>query len=280
MKNVKIPVRALLTIMILYSFLIGPATLFLLHRKKKRIHILWISPIAALFFLMIIIMFALFGEGLDNRVKKNSLTLLDENSHSATTLGMVGFYCPIAPGHLDFSAFTEVQKIYSSKYEKREYGLDWSVGQRLDGNWTRSRVPALFYLRKAETRRERLKVTRSASGVEIVNGLGATIEALNLLDCDGQWYQASTSIPPGAKLALSPIAGKETFQPSKLRDVFLGDWLNNLDIWNKCAPLGAAQFVQRGGYCAKLDHSPFLESGLASQGKLIENCVVVGVFAK
>lgn len=279
MKDVKVPVRMLLSIMIIYSFLLGPITLFLLHRKNKRIHILWISPIAAVIFLVIIIVFALFSEGLANRVKKNSLTLLDENNHSAMSLAVVGFYCPIAPDHLDFSASTEVQKIHSSRFANRGYGMDWSVGQRLDGNWTRSRIPAIFYLRKAEMRRERLKVIRTATGIEVVNGLGATIKSLYLIDFDGKRYHASQSVAPGAKIALLPNVGKVSKAPFKFRGVFVGNWLSNLNIWNQSARLGAEQVAPVGGYCAKLDHSPFVESGLESQGELSENCVVVGRLA-
>jgi hypothetical protein len=273
MKNVGVPERLLFSIMIIYSFLIGPLALFLLYRKNRRIHILWISPVAAVLFLLIIISFALFGEGLSNRVRKTCFTLLDEKNHSAATLGVLGFYCPIAPGHLEFSAETEVQKVFPARYESRGYALDWSSGQRLDGGWVRSRIPAVFFLRKSESRRERLKVIRSAGKLEVVNGLGAGIKELVLVDFNGQRYHSSATIAPGAKSELTLVGGKnkEDSIRDSLRNLFLNPWFNGLNSW----PVG----VKAGEYAAKLEHTPFLENGIGSCGKLTESSVVVGIMA-
>ena len=278
MKDVRIPVRTLLAIMIIYSFIIGPLALFMLHRENRRIHILWISPVAAVLFLLIIIFFALFGEGLAHRVRKTSLTLLDEKNHSADTLGLVGLYFPMAPGHLDFSVGTEVRKVFTNRYESQGFAIDWSSGQRLEGGWIRSRIPAVFFLRKSEFKRERLKITRSDGKLEVVNGLGAKIEALRLIDFNGAQYHATHSIAPGAKLTLSRDPGTPVRNPSdSLRGIFLNQWFHDLNLWPANTP--SPHSLAAGEYIARLEHSPFIESGLKSQDELVESCVVIGAMA-
>ena len=144
----------------------------------------WNVPAVSLATCLAVFAYSLFSEGISGRGRTALITLLDENTHRATTLGYASYYCPLTPSDgLHFSYDTEVVQLHSSEAGGPRFSggrpktMDWTNDQHLDSGWVVARVPACFAVRKSETRRERLAVHKAADGtVKVVNGLGVEIE--------------------------------------------------------------------------------------------------------
>ncbi len=274
-KDVKVPVRPLFIFMLIFVIIIGPLNYFILYRKKKRIWILWTSPVIAAIFSFIVIFYAFWSEGWHSRVSMNTITFLDENNRTASTIGGIGYYCPIVPGGgLTFSGSTEIQP-FKEQEKLRNVGINLTQEQNLRSGWLQSRVPSHFLLRKCESRRERLEIRgRTAEGIEVLNGLGAKLVNLRLVDFDGKCYSALEPVLPGQKIILRKCDITKTSLPvmqQELRNKFKGNWLNYL------APKIIS--LSKGTYCAKLAESPFMKTGIVP-GELMARNTIVGILAK
>jgi len=263
-ERVGIPVRGLFILMIVFVIVIGPVNLFWLARRKKKIWMLWTIPLVSLLTCLAVTAFAFFSEGINAISRTESLTILDETSHRATTIGWTAFYSPFTPGSgLHFSYDTDVmpqlplEMFYRGGQGGR--GIDWTNDQNLTTDWLTARVPGYFKLRKSETRRERLTLRETGdSAPSVVNGLGADIRQLWWADNTGKIYTA-TNIPAGAQGSLTPIniqaAGPANFLPSLYRT---NNWLDSLDSLEKSPRVS----LQANCYLAVIDASPFLKEGL------------------
>jgi hypothetical protein len=207
------------------------------------------------------------------------LTILDEASHRATTIGWAAFYSPITQsGGLHFSYDTELTPVMPETWAYQNGGnrtFDFSVDQHLDSGWITARIPAYFRFRKSETRRERLTIKRSGtSSVDIVNGLGADIRRLWVADRSGKIYKAE-NIRAGAQATLSTAdlqAGRDDLR-EPFRD---GNWLEKMKYMEQ----NAAQYLIPGSYLAVLDASPFVEEGLKDVKTRKARSLVYGVSAE
>ncbi len=263
--RIGVPVRGLFILMILFVIVIGPINMIWLARRKKKIWLLWTIPAISLLTCLVISAFSLFGEGLSATSRTEAMTILDEVSRRATTIGWTAFYSPITPGEgLHFSYDTELQAQLPRRWEFGSgggpaRGVDWTSDQHLASEWITARVPAYFKFRKSETRRERLTVREEADGsVGIVNGLGAGIRQLWWADGKGDIYTA-TNIPAGAESKLTAINLKATVNAVRLRDVFLeDDWLGEFNT----IEVNPRMSLRSNSYIAVLDASPFVEEGL------------------
>ena len=261
-ENVSVPVRGLLLIMLVFVILIGPVNLLVLSKKKKRMWLLWTVPLISLITCLAVSAFTVLSEGWGGRARYWSFTILDERSHRASTIGLSAFYAPLTPGDgLRYGVETEI----TSQAERLNYtgrsgparNADWTEDQHLETGWVTARTPAHFMVRRTETRRERLTLTRNADGsVTVVNGLGVPIRSLTLGDEGGAVYRGS-SLAAGASAILRMT--NERLAPNKasgLRSVFAGDWTSLLQQG------GATAELRPGTYIAELDACPFLEEGL------------------
>ena len=199
-----VPVRGLFALMLVFVIIIGPVNLIWLARRKRKIWMLWTVPLIALATCLAIASFSVFGEGWSATARTESLTLLDETAHRATTIGWTAFYSPITPSEgLHFSYDTELDPQFQPWYGSRGGGtgttVDWTNDQHLASGWVLARVPAFFKLRKSETRRERLSIQQGADGTAtLVNGLGAPITDVWWADGGGKIHSAA-NVPAGAQ---------------------------------------------------------------------------------
>jgi hypothetical protein len=273
MENVKVPVRQLFLLMLVFVIIIGPVSMIVLGRKKKMIWILWTTPLLSCIFAVMVIAYSFFSEGWHSRVRVSSMTLLDENAELASSLGLLGYYCPIAPrGGLHFSAQTELNDC--NENNSRSVGIDWTSGQHLTFGWIQSRVPTFLMLRQSESRKERLKICGefTADGVEVMNGLGARIEELQLFGPNNILYKSERPIEAGARTRLikAGVALPGKVPECILRHIFTDDWVNSLQNVTHII-----KTLSPGTYCARLAHSPFVSPGM-KPGVLKEQCMVVG----
>jgi hypothetical protein len=178
--------------------------LIALSRKKRRIWMLWTTPVISLITCLAVFGYATFAEGWTRHARIEGLTLLDERTHRATTIGWTAFYSSLTPGDgLHFDYETELTpQIAATPLKGTPRTVDWTHDQHLASGWMTARVPAHFMLRKSEVRRDRITVRRGVSdSLSVVNGLGADISQFWLANRDGAIY-SGTDIPAGAEAEL------------------------------------------------------------------------------
>jgi hypothetical protein len=291
-----VPIRGLFVLVLLFAVGIGPVNLWLLSRYKRRIWLWWNVPAISLLTCLVVFAYSLASEGIRGRGRTASMTVLDERSHRATTIGYLSYYCPLTPSvGPRFSVDTDVTLLETQEEPWRRYlprrsstGLrlvDWTDDQHLTSGWVTARVPAYFQIRKNEDRRERLAVEKQADGsVKIVNALGADITRLYWADSSGRIFEGR-DIPAGAERTLAavdtPGKGPLMCDDSKrdqalLRGLFRSEWLRNFAGF-ACAPMRPETVLSPGCYVAYLDKSPFVESALASVNSEHTAAIVYGI---
>jgi hypothetical protein len=267
--DIGIPVRGLFMLMIVFALTIGPANLLLLGRLKRRIWLLWTVPALSLLTCAAVFGYMMVSEGWQGHLRTEAVTILDETSRRASTIGFTGYYAPLTPGDgLRFSPETELsrQSQDDPMYGYRRGGggspctLDWSGDQHLARGWVKPRVPAYFMARKSEARRERVTFGRARDGsLTAVNGLGVDVQKLWYADEQGQVYGAGP-VTAGAQVNLRPTGDRleRTTAKTSARVVYGSDWIRG------CSPVVAnpKDYLSPRSYLAQVEDSPFLEDGL------------------
>ena len=263
--------------MFLFTLGIGPINLILLSRLKRRIWMLWTTPLISLATCVAVFGYMLISEGWEGQLRTDTLTLLDETTHRATTIGWTGVYSPLTPSDgLHFSYETEVvpQRFFESEQGgARSCVIDWSQDQHLAAGWVEARVPAHFKVRKSEMRRERVTIQQEEDGrLSMVNGLGAAIRHFWYVDDKGQMYQAE-DIAAGARAVLA-LTEKES-QPQTMsvgRILVSTSWMSQM----KEIAATPQRYLRPGNYLAEVDDSPFLEDALRNVKKRKAHALIVG----
>jgi len=282
--DIGIPVRGLFVLLVCFGIVIGPVNLGLLARWKRRIWMLWTVPLLSALTCAAVFGYMILAEGWSGHLRTEAITILDQSSGRAATVGWTGFYSPVTPGNgLRFDHDTELTLQAARNrygYERYERGggsfmLDWTDGQHLSKGWVTARVPTHFLLRKSELRRERVTWAENADGtLSITNGLGAAIKKFWLADGRGRLHTAGP-VEPGATAVLSAtgtdLAGGN--ENRSWRYVYGSDWLT------EARQLRATpdRYLSPWTYLADVDGTPFVEDGLP--GAKRENCrsLVVGI---
>jgi hypothetical protein len=232
--DIGIPVRGLFILMVLFTVAIGPVNLYFLARGRRRIWMLWTVPLFSLVTCAAVFGYMLIAEGWEGHTRTEGLTILDETTHRAATIGWTACYTPVTPGDgLQFSYDTELAPQSREEPWSRRGGagrtVNWTGGQHLASGWVTARVPSHFMLRKNETRRERVTVSRSGDGYTIVNGLGAEIRLFWYADPEGRLYTAER-VAPGGQAVLKPSGESlEDNRPTeRLRELYTQDWVHTM----------------------------------------------------
>jgi hypothetical protein len=277
-KNLKIPTRGIVVVMLAFIVIIGPVNIILLNRRNRRTWLLWTIPAISFATTLLVFAYSLLREGITPDTRITGLTVIDQAAHRATTFGATAFYCPLTPsGGLHFEYETEATPLVNVGYgpgTSRE--VDWTQSQHFLRGWISARVPAHFHLRKSEIRRERLELETQNGELKIVNGLGATIKSLWFAAADGKIYQAA-NIPAGQKFTLIPSSQTHTTEqlgaPGLRRDLGFAPR-------SDAPPADAEKYLLPGTYLATLDGNPFLENALgaaSSPQRTISAAVVFGI---
>ncbi len=290
-----VPVRGLFLLMVGFVAVIGPLNLMFLSRRNKRIWLLWTVPVISLLTCAMVFGYMLVSEGWNAHARTEVFTLLDENARQATTIGWTAFYSPLTPNDgLHYGQNTEVcpQLLDTHWYQGGGTArtLDWTSDQHLSSGWVTARSPAQFMIRKTETRRERVDITRSENGgLSMMNGLGADIADFCYADTDGKVFVTGPVAAGGiAKLTQDGFVPSGEPIRTDLRFLYAGgvqsgtveaiSTISGLD-WLKCADRitkAPKSFLQSGRYIAILNSTPFVEEGLKAKYRK-ERTIVIGV---
>jgi hypothetical protein len=273
-----------------FALVAGPVNLLVLSKKRRRIWLLWTTPLISLLFCGSVIGYTLFADGITPTVRVGTITLLDQQSRRAVTLGWLGYYAPLAPRQgLRFDDRTELTpQTAGASYNEPGWSraMQW-VGdqQQLTSGWVSPGVPSHFRVRQVGTERRRLELERDDSGgLYVVNHLETPIVRVHVVDAEGYTHVAER-IEPGQRAAALRApehavrpSGMDARLASSLRsDVFRRDWL---------PPPGDAlasgwmprviEELPRGSYLAVLEHSPFLDPDLPRYNRREQPSIVIG----
>jgi hypothetical protein len=263
--NLKIPARGIVLIMLAFIIVIGPANIIYLNRRNRRTWMLWTIPAISFVTTLLVFAYSLLREGITPDTRIAGLTVLDQATHRAATIGATAFYCPLTPsGGLQFDFETEATPLVSVGFDRsgNSREVDWTQTQNFRRGWVSARVPAYFHLRKTETRRERLQVISENGKLEIVNGLGAGIKSLWLADANGKIYFAG-NIPAGQKTAMAASRNSSASAPTGAAGLKhdLGFALANA---GNSLNADTQKYLLPNTYIARLDGNPFIENALGS----------------
>ncbi len=279
------PARGLLLVMFLFAVVIGPVNVVVLWLLKRRMLLLLTVPVIALIFSAAVMVYALISEGITPQARTRSVTLLDQRSHQAVTVGVSGYYAPLTPANgLWFDENTSITPQvdrygygYYGSSGGRSRAMDTTHGQRLVSGWVAARIPAHFVLRKSERRRERLEIATEDDGtISVVNGLGSDITRLILVDSDGiQW--TALDIPAGQSVSLT----RDNSDPDHGSLTSVAELIRR-DDWSATNVISRnpSDFLNRGSYYAQVSESPFLDPGLEGLKEHRTNCIVLGYFGE
>ncbi len=278
-ENLGIPIRGLFTAMFLFVIVIGPLNIFWLSRTNRRLWLLWTVPAISLLTTGLLFTYMGFSEGWHAHVRALAITVLDENSQRASSIGCLGYYSPTTARGLRFSADTEISPHVQVDHRRYRGGagpsftIDWTEDQHLDSGWITPKVPLHMLVRRGEKRLERLSVRRDGGQIVVVNGLKADIQKLQYADKEGVIYTAE-AIPAGAESKLTR-SNETVAAKTPLHDKFgsTTSWRNLAEMM-KTSP---NEYLNPGTYIAVLDDLPFLEQGLKDTQSRRMQSVVYGI---
>jgi hypothetical protein len=237
---------------------------------------LWTIPAISFATTLIVFAYSLLREGITPDTRITGLTVLDQASHRATTIGATAFYCPLTPsGGLRFDYGTEATPLVNNDYSSgtaRE--MDWSQAQHFQRGWVSARVPAHFHLRKTETRRERIQIVNENGQWKVMNSLGAPIKSLWFADAKMKVYEAH-NVAAGQVAGLLPMKSATTSEKSGAAGL-----LKEISFIARPDALAenAANFLTPNSYLAVLEGNPFIENALGSAAKPLRTKSAAVVF--
>jgi hypothetical protein len=237
------PVRSYLTILVVFSLLIGPVNFLWLRRKHRQILLLLTAPLISAVFILLLSAYAILGEGIGITVRAESFTLLDQKTNRAATRAAVSMYAAgMAPRNgLRFSRGVAVFPLGIDARGSRERQiLDLTDSQQFTAGIAKVRSPANFEEISFRPARERLSFNKTDDGITVVNALGATITRLFYRDA-GKVFMLDLPLKAGEKAPLHIAASGLGDLPPKFH--FL------------------QEITAEHSYIAWLESSPFLETG-------------------
>lgn len=260
-----VPARAYVSILVLFSIIIGPANYWFLKRRRQQVLLVLTAPLISAMFIVLLGGYVLAGEGFGVRGRAVTFTMLDQRTNQASTRTSASLYAAgMAPsGGLRFPRDVAVFPIGPDGTGSRgRQELDLTDAQRYSSGVMQARSPTNIEQVAFRTARERLSFSSEGGKMTVVNGLGATVTALSYREGDTV-YTLPRPMPPGQKETLE--VGARAAPKVVPADV----------------PV-AARFVQifenqpAGSYLAVLERSPFWEPGVPDVVELGSFHLVMG----
>lgn len=283
--ELSIPVAGYFYLLLGFAALAGPGLLFLLARMNRKIWLLWAAPSLSTVACGIVLVYALYADGITPTRRADTLVFLDQLRHEGSVIGLTGYFAPLTPaGGVRFSAETAL-----ASFEKRSshhhlqnrlaWRMDFTLGQHLASGLIQARVPEVLQIRKPFNARERLDIQTGADGsINALNGLGADIHLLRVRATDGRWFEGGP-LGAGRRVDLTPITQQNGARVKSVA-VAVSD-VTATSGW--AAGLRALKVedldLASGTYAAELAHCPFLEHGIDGRLNNTERSIIIGRYA-
>jgi hypothetical protein len=201
----QIHARAYVVILFLFALLIGPANYFVLTKRRQQALLVVTVPAIALAFIALLAGYVVAGEGLSVHASAATITLLDQGRQQAATRAAVSMYAAgrSPRGGMHFGRETAVV-LGGGAPLTPETDMDLTETQQVDG-LVRARTPANFETVALRPARERLVVQRQGTRIDVVNGLGATINSLTV-HSGSVHYRLMSPLGNGQRQTLEPAS--------------------------------------------------------------------------
>jgi hypothetical protein len=255
--------RSFLVILFVFAVLVGPANFAFLKRRGRQALLVLTAPLVSLAFVLLLGIYVVAAEGFGVHTRVASLTILDQARQQSVTRAVVSSYAAgRAPSSgLSFSRDTAVFPVTAAGLPET-LELDYSRTQHFTEGLLQSRTPANVESIAVGSARQRLLVTRAGTGLEVVNGLGATIRTLTVRDAATS-YALASPLAEGGRATLQAVGAVlpslvDTLHPAALRFDAI------------------ARERRPGSYVAVLDRSPFVEAGVTDPEERDSAHVVLG----
>jgi len=247
--DLHVPVNVFFFLLLAFAVVAGPLAVMLAAKYNRRMYLLWAVPLFGVVFSGVIFVSIIMMEGVTPTLRRQAITLLDQTTRHAVTLGAVGVYAPTTlKDGLFFDNGSEVSPIAYTQIK----GARIVCGQRQQylGGWVPPRMAGFFRIRRSESRAERIVVEEKDDGsVEVVNALGAPLEWLRLWDSTGKLHSIE-KLAPGEKRVLSR---KDDEAPRAMKLKIDGE-----------TSVGAYEWLQATAYSTEAPGWKFTEVAVAS----------------
>jgi hypothetical protein len=255
-----VPARTYLTILIVFSIVIGPVNYWFLWRRKQQALLVLTAPLISAIFIVLLGGYVIAGEGFGVRGRAVTFTMLDQVRRQAVMRASVSLYAAgMTPGGgLRFPRDMAVFPISS----RDRHALDLTEAQRFSSGVIQARSPTNLEQVGFRSARERLGLTLEAGGVAVVNGLDSTISAL-VYRIGNRDYSLTEPLAAGARGVLRADG------PGAARMV-----PTDVPLSGRFAHLFGHQ--PEGSYLAVLERSPFWDPGLSRVEERHSFHVVIG----
>jgi len=247
-----VPARAYLSILIVFTLLIGPANYWFLWRKRQQVLLVLTAPLISAVFIVLLAGYVLAGEGLGVRGRAVTFTMLDQVRKQASTRASISLYAAgMTPsGGLRFPRDVAVFPIGPDGTGSRDQQrLDLTDAQRFSVGVIQARAPTNLEEIGFRSARERLSFNREAGRMSVVNGLGATV-AMLIYRAGDSVYSLTRPLAPGGKEILK--AGAPDARNMVPSDMPLSSRFVHL-----------VEHQPAGSYLAVLERSPFWDPGVS-----------------
>ena len=246
-----VPARTYVMILLLFTAVVGPLNYWFLRRKGQQVLLVLTAPLISVVFILLLGGYVLAGEGIGVRTRAVTFTMLDQARRQAVTRASISLYAAgMSPrGGLRFSRDTAIFPLGRDGNGGREaLLLDLTDGQRFSAGLLPARSPANLEQVAVRPARERLSITRTGTGISVVNGLGSRVVTLLYRDGD-TIYSLAQPLLAGATAMLVPRRLEAaTVVPT--------------DLPLSARLLYLVEHQPAGSYLAVLDGSPFWDPGV------------------
>ncbi|MCL1921151.1 MAG: hypothetical protein FWG50_08770 [Kiritimatiellaeota bacterium] len=193
------PVYAVLLCIMLF---LGPVLVIVLSVRNQRIRIYWLAPCIAVATSVVILLFALFRDGVSPITHAQALLYLNEKSGTQVQLATLSVMAPAGlSSPLHFGPTAEVMLAPSSQQNDSarktvRNGEELVLGK----GWVPARAPVTFLLRDAGKRSVPVLAPDASAEAfaKVTNPYPATIQNLRYCDAAGNNFMLDAPLAPGA----------------------------------------------------------------------------------
>lgn len=199
-----LPLRAVVSILLLFSIVVGPINVFLVKKKQKP-WLLFVSvPVISIIVTVLIVVFGFLRQGFGTEGYANSVVIVDQVSHQATAALrrrlVVGSGGPALSPRPNTTVLVPDEGVPGAVRIVQEKGNQL----RLSGDFLPVRTQTNhLILTSAATVRARLEFQRQTDGtLKVTNGLGVSLRSLEVRAPDGSIYTNQSPVALGASQIL------------------------------------------------------------------------------
>ena len=198
-----VPIYSFLTLITLFTLLIGPVNYFWLWRKRQLNLLLLTIPILAFITSISLFGYSAVQHGFGVKSRIRSLTILDQGTDEAVTYARTAIFAGINPSlSLSFSHNTAVLPVWPTDQTYEQGETDWTDTQLMQSGWLRARTRTQFSTINHQTQRGRLTIEKNGSEITVANGLEWGVRALLVFDKDSN-VLTTGDIPAGGEATLN-----------------------------------------------------------------------------